>query len=68
MFVSGITIGKGGTGKIIGGGRGISTCTVTPAITDAGAKTINIKREILKINFFIEKPPLFKFNHDHRAQ
>jgi hypothetical protein len=57
MSVSGITTSSGGTGKIIGGGRGMLTCTLTPAITENGTKNTNVKNNILKINFFIGLPP-----------
>jgi hypothetical protein len=52
-----MTTGMGGAGKIIGGGRGISICTLTPAIAETGAKTTRVKNNIFKINFFIRFPP-----------
>jgi outer membrane lipoprotein SlyB len=52
-----MTTGMGGAGKIIGGGRGISICTLTPAIAETGAKTTRVKNNIFKINFFIRLPP-----------
>jgi hypothetical protein len=61
--VSGITTTPGGAGKIIGGGRGMLTCTPTPASAETGMKTINIKNAF-KINFFIAVPPLFSNHSD----
>jgi len=58
MSVSGITTSSGGAGKKIGGGRGIETCTLTPAIAETGTKNTNVKNNILKISFFIGLPPL----------
>jgi hypothetical protein len=52
----GTTTTPGGAGKIIGGGRGMLTCTPTPAIAETGMKTINSKNTF-KINFFIGLPP-----------
>jgi hypothetical protein len=54
----GTTSTSGGAGKIIGGGRGKLTCTLTPAIAETGIKTIKIKNTF-KINLFIGLPPLF---------
>jgi hypothetical protein len=51
----------GGAGKKIGGGRGMLTCTLTPAIAKTGVKITKVKNNILKINFFIGLPPLFIF-------
>jgi hypothetical protein len=65
----------GGAGKKIGGGRGMLTCTLTPAIAETGAKTTNVKNNILKIDFFIGLPSLFIFifilshvEHSYRCQ
>jgi len=54
-----MTTSSGGAGKIIGGGRGMSIWTLTPAMAETGAKTASVKNNILKINFFIGVPPFF---------
>jgi len=56
--VSGTTTTSGGVGKIIGGGRGNGIGGGGKAIVETGTKTINIKNNTLKINFFIGLPPL----------
>jgi hypothetical protein len=58
--VSGTTTTSGGAVKIIGGGRGIGGGmggTGNLAIAETGAKTTNVKINILKNNFFIGLPP-----------
>jgi len=47
----------GGAAKTIAGGKGMSTCTLTPAIAETGAKITNVKNDIFKNNFFIRLPP-----------
>jgi hypothetical protein len=49
----------GGAAKTIGGGSGISICTLTPAIAETGAKITNVKNNIFKNIFFIGLPPFF---------
>jgi len=52
-----MTIRLGGAGKIIGGGSGTFTWTLTPAMETHGVKIISANNNVFKINFFIRSPP-----------